>query len=59
MALGEITPKELFKKKEIDYGMLQLENVDYLVYFYEHQLGGVLILDETFDITAKDKRIVC
>jgi hypothetical protein len=38
--------------------MLQLEKVDYLVYFYEHQLGEVLILDEVFDIIAKDKRIV-
>ncbi len=37
--------------------MLQLEKVDYLVYFYEHQLGKPLILDEAFDITSKDKRI--
>jgi hypothetical protein len=37
--------------------MLQLEKVDYLVYFYEHQLGEPLILDEAFDITSKDKRI--
>jgi len=37
--------------------MLQLEKVDYLVYFYEHQLGEALILNEVFDIIAKDKKI--
>ncbi len=56
--IGEVAPKELFFKKEINYGMLQLEKVDYLVYFYEHQLGEALILDEVFDIIAKDKNIV-
>jgi hypothetical protein len=39
--------------------MLQLEDkVDYLVYFYEHQLGETLILDEATDIIVKDKKIV-
>jgi hypothetical protein len=38
--------------------MLQLEDiVDYLVYFYEHQLKEALILDEVVDITVKDKKI--
>jgi hypothetical protein len=34
--------------------MLQLEDkVDYLMYFYEHQPGEVLILDEATDIIVK------
>jgi hypothetical protein len=28
------------------------------MYFYQHQLGEVLILDETTNITIKDKKIV-
>lgn len=43
---------------EIDCGMLQLEEKNvYLVTFYEHQLGEVLILDEAVDILVKDKKI--
>jgi hypothetical protein len=38
--------------------MLQLEEKNvYLVTFYEHQLGEVLILDEAVDILVKDKKI--
>jgi len=38
--------------------MLQLkEKVDYLVYFYEHQLREALIFDEVANIIVKDKRI--
>jgi len=39
--------------------MLQLENkVDNPMYFYEHQLGEALILDEVPNIIVKDKKIV-
>jgi hypothetical protein len=35
--------------------MLQLENtIDNPMYFYEHQLGEALILDEVVDIIVKD-----
>jgi hypothetical protein len=58
MACREVTLEELHFLKEIDCGMLQLEDiVDYLVYFYEHQLKEALILDEVVDITVKDKKI--
>jgi hypothetical protein len=53
--VGEVAIEELYFLKEIDYGMLQpKDRVDYLVYFYEHQLGEVLILDEVIDIIVKD-----
>ncbi len=57
--LGEVTPKELYFLKEIDVGMLQRpkNKIDYLVYFYEHQLGKALILDNASHITIKDKKI--
>jgi len=58
MACREVTLEELHFLKEIDCGMLQLEDiVDYPVYFYEHQLKEALILDEVVDITVKDKKI--
>jgi hypothetical protein len=51
--------KELYFLKEIDSSMLQpKDKVDYLVYFYEHQLGEASILDEVTNIIAKDKIIV-
>ncbi len=51
--------EELYFLKEIDCGMLQpKDRVDYFVYFYEHQPREVLILDETTDISVKDKKIV-
>jgi hypothetical protein len=57
--LREITVEEIYFKKEIDYGMLQSKNkVDYLVLFYEHQPGEILILDEVVDINVKDNKIV-
>jgi hypothetical protein len=34
------------------------EKVDYLVYFYEHQLGEALIMDKAIDITVKNKKII-
>jgi hypothetical protein len=38
--------------------MLQPEDkVDYPMYFYEHQRGEVLILDEATNIIVKDKKI--
>jgi hypothetical protein len=41
--------------KEIDYGMLQpKEKPKYLVYFYQHQHGEVLILDEVADVIVKN-----
>ncbi len=47
--------EELYFLKEIDCGMLQLEDkVDYPVYFYEHQPRETLILDEAADIIIKD-----
>ncbi len=58
--LREVALEELYFLKEIDYVMLQRleDRVDYLVYFYEHQLGKALILDEASHITIKDKKIV-
>jgi hypothetical protein len=32
------------------------DKVDYLMYFYEHQQGEALILDEAIDIIVKDKK---
>ncbi len=56
--IGEVTPKELYFLKEIDCGMLQpLKKPKYPVYFYKHQLGEVLILDEAADVIVKDKKI--
>jgi hypothetical protein len=44
--------------KEIDCGMFQpKEKPKYLVYFYNHQLGKILILDEVVDVIVKDKKI--
>jgi hypothetical protein len=57
--IREVAPEELYFLKEIDYGMLQPEeNPEHPIYFYKHQLGEVLILDETIDVTIKDKKIV-
>jgi len=40
------------------YGMFQpKEKPKYLVYFYKHQLGKILILDEVVDVIVKDKKI--
>ncbi len=45
--------------KKINYGMFQpKEKIKYLIYFYQHQLGEVLILDEATDVTIKDKKII-
>ncbi len=56
--IGEITSEKLHFLKEINCGMLQPEDiVDYPVYFYEHQPGKVLILDEVVDIIVKNKKI--
>jgi hypothetical protein len=33
------------------------EKPKYLVYFYKHQLGKILILDEVVDVIVKDKKI--
>jgi hypothetical protein len=33
------------------------DKVDYPIYFYEHQLGEALILDEAANIIAKDLKI--
>jgi hypothetical protein len=50
--------KELYFLKEINCGMFQLEEKPkYLVYFYKHQPKEVLILDETANVTVKDKKI--
>jgi hypothetical protein len=32
------------------------DEVNYLMYSYEHQLGEALILDEAIDIIVKDKK---
>jgi hypothetical protein len=57
--VGERVPKELYFFKEIDCGMLQLENkADDLVYFYEHQLEETLILDEVANIIIRNKKII-
>jgi hypothetical protein len=38
--IGEVAPEKLYFLKEIDCGMLHLEEkIEYLVYFYQHQLG--------------------
>ncbi len=56
--VGEVPPEELYFLKENDYGMLQpKEKPKYPIYFYQHQLGEVLILDEATDVTIKDKKI--
>jgi hypothetical protein len=34
------------------------EKIEYPVYFYQHQLGEVLILDEVANVTIKNKKIV-
>ncbi len=53
-----MAPKELYFLKEIDCGMLQpVEKHEYLVYFYKHQPGEVLILDEVANVIVKDKKI--
>ncbi len=57
--VGKVALEELYLLKNIDYGMFQLEkNLEYLVYFFQHQLGEVLILDEYVDVAIKDKKIV-
>jgi len=57
--IGKVALKELYFLKEIDYGMLQVEEKPkYLICFYKHQPREVLILDETTDVTIKDKKIV-
>jgi hypothetical protein len=56
--VGEMALEELYFLKEIDCGMLQLEEKpEYPVYFYKHQPKEVLILDETTNVTIKDKKI--
>ncbi len=56
--IGEVTPEELYFKKEIDCGMSQPEDrVDYPVYFYEHESGEALILDEVATSLPKIKRL--
>jgi hypothetical protein len=55
----KVALKELYLLKEIDYGMLQLEEKPKdPIYFYKHQPREVLIFDETIDVTIKDKKIV-
>jgi hypothetical protein len=50
--------EELYFLKLINCGMFQLEEKPkYLVYFYKHQPKEVLILDETTNVTVKDKKI--
>jgi len=57
--VGEVAFEKLYFLKEINCGTLQLEDIiDYPMYFYEHQLGEALILDETTDVIIKDKKIV-
>ncbi len=42
-------------KNEIKCGMSQpKDRIDYPMYFYEHESGEALILDEVVDITTKD-----
>ncbi len=36
----------------------QKEKLEYLVYFCQHQLGEVLILDEVADVIVKNKKII-
>ncbi len=56
--IGEMALEESYFLKEIHYGMLQSkEKLEYLVYFYQHQLREVLILDEIANVTVKDKKI--
>jgi hypothetical protein len=55
--IREVTPKKLYFLKEVDCGMLQQkEKLEYLVYFCQHQLGEVLILDEVADVIVKNKK---
>jgi len=57
--VGKVAPEELYFLKKIDYGMFQPEEkIEYPVYFYQHQLGEVLILDEATNVTVKDKMII-
>jgi len=57
--LGEVALENLYFLKEINYGMLQPKDKnEYFVYFFEHQLGEALILDEVVNITIKDKKLV-
>ncbi len=56
--VGELALGELYCLKEINCGMFQpKEKPEYPIYFYQHQLGEVLILDETTDVIVKDKNI--
>ncbi len=56
---GKMAPKKLYFLKEIDCGMLQLEEKPkYQIYFYQHQLREVLTLDEATNVIIKDKMIV-
>jgi hypothetical protein len=56
--IGEVAFEELYFLKEIEYGMLQpKEKPKYVVDFYQHQHGEVLILDEVVDVTVKHKKI--
>ncbi len=56
--LGKVALKKLYFLKTIDCGMFQLEEKPkYPIYFYKHQLGEVLILDEAADVTIKDKKV--
>ncbi len=57
--IGEVAPKKLYFLKKIDCGMLQLEQkLEHPVYFYKHQLGKILVLDEVANVTIKDMKIV-
>ncbi len=59
MAYRKSGTKRFTFLKELDYGMLQpKEKPKYLVYFYKHQVGKVLILDETIDVIVKNKKII-
>ncbi len=57
--LGKVALEELYFLKEIGYGMFQpKKKPKYPIYFYKHQLGEVLILDEAVDVIIKDKKII-
>jgi hypothetical protein len=56
--VGKINPKELKFLLEVYVGMAQpKDNINYPFWYYQHEPGETLILDESIDITIKNKQI--
>jgi hypothetical protein len=56
--IGEISPEELKFLPEVYVKMAQPEeNINYLLWYYQHECGKTLILEKSIDTTIKNKQI--